>query len=61
MIAGSIATIVSLLAVAWAREIVYGFLHLFGADPESSGVKTATIVFAVLFVYILDFAINTGS
>ncbi|KAI9721519.1 MAG: hypothetical protein M1812_002281 [Candelaria pacifica] len=59
MIAGGIATIISLLAVAWAREIVHWLLQLFGADPESDAVKTATIIFAILFVYILDFAINT--
>ncbi|KAI9794703.1 MAG: hypothetical protein M1835_006439 [Candelina submexicana] len=59
MIVGGIATIVSLLAVAWAKEIVHGFLGRFGINPEAKGVKTATIIFAVLFVYILDFAINT--
>jgi solute carrier family 45 protein 1/2/4 len=60
MVAGSAATIVSLLALAWAREIVGGFLGLFGADRASEGVKYSIIVFAVLWIYILDFAINTG-
>ncbi len=60
MAAGSAATIVSLLALAWAREIVGGFLELFGADRASEGVKVSIIVFAVVWVYILDFAINTG-
>lgn len=60
MIAGSAATIISLLALAWAREIVGGFLGIFGADRASQGVKTSIIVFAVLWVYILDFSINTG-
>jgi solute carrier family 45, member 1/2/4 len=60
MLAGTGATILSLLALAWAREIVGGFLNLFGAERDSQGVKTSIIVFAVLFVYILDFAINTG-
>jgi solute carrier family 45 protein 1/2/4 len=60
MIAGSVATIASLLALAWAREIVGGFLGIFGADRASQGVKTSIIVFAVLWVYILDFSINTG-
>lgn len=60
MIAGSAATIISLLALAWVREIVGGFLGLFGADRESQGVKVSIIVVAVLFVYLLDFAINTG-
>lgn len=61
MIIGSVATIVALLALAWVREIVGGFLWMFGADRESEGVKVTIIVVAVLFVYILDFAINTGT
>lgn len=60
MIVGTIATIISLMALAWTREIVGGILELFGADRESQGVKTTMIVFAVMFIYILDFAINTG-
>jgi solute carrier family 45 protein 1/2/4 len=59
MIGGTLGTIMSFLMLAWAKEIVQGFLGIFGADPESEGVKTSIIVFAVLFVYILDFSINT--
>ncbi|TVY88140.1 General alpha-glucoside permease, partial [Lachnellula willkommii] len=59
MAAGAAATIISLLALAWVREVVGGVLGLFGADSESRGVKTTIIVVAVLFVYVLDFAINT--
>lgn len=59
MIAGAIATIVSLMALAWTREIVGGIFSLFGADIESGFVKNCIIVVAVLFVYILDFSINT--
>lgn len=60
MLVGAAATIVSLMILAWTRDIVRGFLSLFGADPESNGVKVTTIVVAVIWVYILDFAINTG-
>lgn len=60
MVFGALATIISLLALAWVREIVGGGLGLFGADKESSGVKNTIIVVAVLFIYILDFSINTG-
>lgn len=60
MAVGSTATAVSLLALAWVREIVGGFLGLFGADRESEGVRVSIIVVAVLFVYILDLSINTG-
>lgn len=61
MLAGASVTILSLLALAWTREIVHGVLGSIGADVESHGVKVVTITFAILFVYILDFAINTGN
>jgi solute carrier family 45 protein 1/2/4 len=60
MVWGSLATIVSLLALGWVRDIVGGFLGLFGADRGSEGVKITIIIVAVLLVYILDFSINTG-
>lgn len=60
MLGGAAATICSLMFLAWTKEIVGGFLALFGADPTSNGVKVTVIVVAVIWVYILDFAINTG-
>lgn len=60
MLAGATATIISLLALAWTKEMVGGFLGLFGANMDDPGVKVTIIVVAVLFVYILDFAINTS-
>lgn len=60
MLSGAFATAISLLALAWTREIVHGFLGLFGANAESRGVQVCSIVWAILFVYTLDFAINTG-
>lgn len=60
MLAGAFATAVSLMCLAWTREIVQGFLGLFGADPESHGVNICTQLFAIVWVYILDFSINTG-
>jgi len=59
MLGGAAATIVSLMALAWTKESVSGLLVLLGADPESQGVRYAVIVTAVIWVYILDFAINT--
>jgi len=59
MIAGAAATVASLLFLAWTKEIVGGVLGLFGAPADSSFVKVSIIVVAVLFVYVLDFAINT--
>ena len=60
MLAGAFATAVGFIALAWAREIVHGVLGLFGADPTSHGVQVCTIIWAIIFVYILDFAINAG-
>ncbi|KAL7803155.1 major facilitator superfamily domain-containing protein [Trichoderma afarasin] len=59
MLGGAAATIIGLLFLAWTKEIVSGVLSLFGADPESHGVKITIIVTAVIGVYLLDFAINT--
>lgn len=61
MLGGAAATMVSLMCLAWTRETVAGTLQaVFGADPTSGGVRTAVIVVAVFWVYVLDFAINTG-
>lgn len=60
MVIGALATMVSLCALSWVREIVGGILGLFGADRESNFVHVSIIVVAVLFVYLLDFSINTG-
>ncbi|EHK15436.1 uncharacterized protein TRIVIDRAFT_232596 [Trichoderma virens Gv29-8] len=59
MLGGAAATILGLLFLAWTKEIVSGVLSIFGANPESHGVKTTIIVTAVIGVYLLDFAINT--
>ena len=58
MIGGAIATSLSFLCLAWTKEIVHTFLGFFGADLESKGVKDCVIVFAIIWVYALDFAIN---
>lgn len=60
IIGGAAATIVSLMVLAWAKELIGGFLVLFGADPEGTFVRTSIMLFAVLFVYVLDFAINVS-
>ena len=59
MLGGAAATVVSLMSLAWTREIVSGFFWIFGADPDGEFVKTMIIVTAVLGIYVLDFAINT--
>lgn len=60
MVLGGAATIICLLALAWSREMVGGFLSIFGADRDSSGTRTMVIIIATLFMFGLDFAINTG-
>lgn len=58
MIGGAVATIISLFCLAWAKEIVATFLGIFGVSKDAKAVNTVAIVFAVLMIYILDFAIN---
>lgn len=60
MLAGSAATVLSLLALAWVKEIVGGFLSIFGVDQQSRGTRTVVIMVATILMYCLDFAINTG-
>lgn len=61
MAVGGAATVVSLLALAWVKEIVGGFLSIFGVEPTSAGTKIVIIIMATIFMYCLDFAINTGA
>ena len=56
MVGGAVATILSLMALAWTREIIGGILGAAGAADDV--IATVAIVFAVLMVYILDFSIN---
>ncbi|RDA92249.1 hypothetical protein CP533_5695 [Ophiocordyceps camponoti-saundersi (nom. inval.)] len=59
LVGGTVGTVVSLLLLAWAREIVGGISSLFGADTGSEGVRVAVIAFAVVGIYLVDIAINT--
>ncbi|KAH8674000.1 major facilitator superfamily domain-containing protein [Xylariales sp. PMI_506] len=59
MLGGSIATAISLMFLGWTKEITGGIFYVFGADPQSNTAKVTIIVVAVLWVYILDFTINT--
>ncbi|KAJ5164908.1 Major facilitator superfamily domain general substrate transporter [Penicillium coprophilum] len=59
MVVGGATTIVSLLALAWVKEIVGGVVSIFGVEPTSAGAKITIIIMATIFMYCLDFAINT--
>ncbi|TRX94788.1 hypothetical protein FHL15_004249 [Xylaria flabelliformis] len=59
VLGGAAATALAYMFLAWIKEIVGGFLGLFGADPQSGGVKTVIIVVAVIWIYVLDVAVNT--
>ncbi|KAI1085824.1 major facilitator superfamily domain-containing protein [Whalleya microplaca] len=59
MLGGAAATSLSYMFLAWIREIVGGFLGLFGAERDSHGVKVTIIVVAVIWIYVLDVAVNT--
>ncbi|KAF2404550.1 hypothetical protein EJ06DRAFT_469817 [Trichodelitschia bisporula] len=58
IVGGTIGTVLALMILAWTREIVGGFLGIFGVDRESRGVAITVMAFATLAIYILDFAIN---
>jgi solute carrier family 45 protein 1/2/4 len=58
LVGGTVATVISLMMLAWARSIVGGFLSLFGVAKDSNGTATCIMIFAVIFIYVLDFAIN---
>ena len=58
IIGSTIATIISLLFLSWIKEIIGGFMSLFGAAEDSHMVKITTIVAAVFGIYALDIAIN---
>ena len=60
MIGGALATAISLLALAWVREWLGGFLGVFGADKSSPLVTNSVLVVAVLLIYVLDFSINVS-
>jgi solute carrier family 45 protein 1/2/4 len=55
MIGGSIIVTLSLIVMAWAKEVV----GLFVEDKDKA--KTCTIVVAVLNIYLVDFAINAST
>lgn len=60
VIGGAIATVLAYMFLAWIREIIGGIFGLFGADPQGDVVKTAVMVVAVVWIYVLDVAVNTG-
>lgn len=58
MVGGTLATMFSLLALAWTREIVSSFARIFGVIIAIEQTSSAYQIFAVILIYILDFAIN---
>ncbi|QDS70150.1 hypothetical protein FKW77_005863 [Venturia effusa] len=58
IIGGGLATVISLMSLAWTREIVGSVLGIFGVDAESKGVAMTVMLLAVVLIYVLDFAIN---
>lgn len=58
MVLGAGATMASLLLLSWTREIVAAMLSLLSIAPDSRFATLASQAFAVLLVYLLDFAIN---
>ncbi|OJJ78342.1 hypothetical protein ASPBRDRAFT_25927 [Aspergillus brasiliensis CBS 101740] len=59
MVFGGVLLAISLMALAWVREIVGSLFGMFGLDAQAAETKTAVIVAATLLMYCQDFAINT--
>jgi solute carrier family 45 protein 1/2/4 len=58
ILGGAFATMISIMILAWTREIVSGSLGIFGLDSDSRAVTVSIMFFAVILIYILDIAIN---
>ena len=54
MVGGAVATVISLLALAWAKEIINGFATVVRVGSPN-GIKLATLVWAVLMIYVLEY------
>ncbi|KAL4928712.1 bifunctional K:H/Na:H antiporter NHX1 [Aspergillus undulatus] len=59
MIVGGAVTMITLLALAWVKEIVGGIIGIFSGDSKSEGAKITVIIVATVMMWCLDFAINT--
>ncbi|KAI0851018.1 hypothetical protein F5Y00DRAFT_24620 [Daldinia vernicosa] len=59
MLGGAAATSLAFMFLAWIREIIGGIFSLFGVDSDSHTVKITIIVIAVIWIYVLDVAVNT--
>ena len=59
ILSGAAATTVSLLALAWSPEIISRVLAAFHYEGTESKKSNITIGFAIAWIYILDFSVNT--
>ncbi|RAL10069.1 bifunctional K:H/Na:H antiporter NHX1 [Aspergillus homomorphus CBS 101889] len=59
MVVGGAASVISLLALAWVRELTEGLLVIFDVEPGSDASQTVVIVLATILMYCLDFSVNT--
>lgn len=59
MVFGALATVASLMWLAWSREMVYGIFHLFSNTPSETAMRNVTIAQATALMWLLDFSINT--
>ena len=60
ILAGTASTVVSLLCLAWTSEITCAIMKAFGAKPTNEYVAKAALGFAIAWIFVLDFSINTG-
>lgn len=60
IVVGAACTMISLLLLSWTATIVEGVLSLFGLSSGSHATRVTSQVFAIILVYVLDFAVNIG-
>ncbi|KAJ1948019.1 hypothetical protein EC988_005343, partial [Linderina pennispora] len=61
IIGGAAFVVMSMVAIAYARELAQLLAQLiYGADPSTDFVTRTAIVLAVIGFYVLDFSINTS-
>ena len=58
MVGGSICTILCMLALAWAKDMVAVIAAMLGAESENDRLETVTIFVAVFWVYALNVAMQ---
>ncbi|KAL2354847.1 major facilitator superfamily domain-containing protein [Cryomyces antarcticus] len=58
IIGGAVATILSMIALAWTEDMICGFANMNGMQRRGSGIRIASVIVAVFWVYVLNISIQ---